>query len=68
MTKLFTESEVIKLCTAIRERPSLYDPDDPNFGKSLANKHVWDEIAAMFVHKGFTGRLSIQQSLKYLPV
>jgi hypothetical protein len=55
MTKLFTEAEVISLCTAIRNRPSLYDPDDPKFGKSLANKAVWDEIAAMFPDKGFTG-------------
>jgi hypothetical protein len=54
MTKLFTEDEVIKLCTAIRNRRSLYDPADPNFGKSLANKAVWDEISQMFAHKEFT--------------
>jgi hypothetical protein len=55
MTKIFSEDEVVKLCTSIRNRPSLYDPADPNFGKSLANKAVWDEIASMFAHKEFTG-------------
>ncbi|KAI6190260.1 MADF DNA bdg domain containing protein [Aphelenchoides bicaudatus] len=54
MTKVFTEEEVIKLCKAIRAHPSLYDPDDGNFGKSLANKQVWDEIAGLFDNKGFT--------------
>ncbi|CAD5224422.1 unnamed protein product [Bursaphelenchus okinawaensis] len=54
MTKLFTEEEVIQLCQAIRSHPSLYDPADPNFGKSLPNKLVWENIAKQFDKKSFT--------------
>ncbi|CAD5233120.1 unnamed protein product [Bursaphelenchus xylophilus] len=54
MTKLFTEEEVIQLCQAIRSHPSLYDPADPNFGKSLPNKLVWESIAKQFEKKNFT--------------
>lgn len=36
MTKVFTEDEVIQLCKAIRERPSLYDPDDGNYKKVIS--------------------------------
>lgn len=57
MTKLFTEEEVIKLCNAIRSHPSLYNPADANFGKSLPNRAIWDTIAQGFEHKRFTGKL-----------
>jgi hypothetical protein len=35
MTKVFTEDEVVKLCKAIQEKPSLYDPDDVNYKKVI---------------------------------
>lgn len=55
MTKCFTEEEVIRLCKAIKENPSLYDPAAPNFGKSLPNKLVWEKISELFIEEKNNG-------------